>query len=94
MIKYYKSLNKRKEIAIIFGGSFQKKTLYKNIFLNQDRYYNLLSKLSIKQILDVGPKVKNLKKVMNIPIKAIGIKNKDVIPITLNKLYCRGDLIV
>ena len=75
-IKYYKSLNKRKEIAIIFGGSFQKKILYKNIFLNQDRYYNLLSELSIKQILDVGPKVKNLKKVMNIPIKAIGIKSK------------------
>jgi len=71
--------NKRKKIAIIFGGIFQKKTLYKNIFLNKDRYYNLLSKLSIKQILDVGPQVKNLKKIINIPIKAVGIKSKKFI---------------
>jgi len=78
-INYYKNLNKRKEIAIIFGGSFQKKILYDDIFLNQKRYYNLLSELSIKRILDVGPKVVNLKKIINIPIKAIGIKSKKFI---------------
>lgn len=78
-IKYYKSLNKRNKIAIIFGGSFQKKILYEDIYLKERRYYNLLREFSIKQIIDVGPKVVNLKKIINIPIKAIGIKSKKFI---------------
>lgn len=78
-IKYNKSLYKRKEIAIIFGGIYQKKVLYKDISLNQEKYLKLLNKLLIKKIVDVGPKIRSLKEIGHIPIKSIGIKSKKFI---------------
>jgi hypothetical protein len=78
-IKNNKKLNKRKEIAIIFGGRYQKKILYKDILLNQKKYLNLLNKLLIKKIIDIGPKTNVPKKIGCIPIKLLGVKSKKFI---------------
>ena len=74
-VKRSKKLNKRKKTAIIFGGTSQKNILYKDMFLNKKNYLSALDALSVEQIIDIGPKVKGLKKIGHIPIKAIGIKS-------------------
>jgi len=74
-----KKINKRKKMAVIFGGNYQKKVLYKNIYINSHQYADQLKKLGITKIVDVGPKLKNLKKIVNIPIKQLGIKSNNFI---------------
>jgi|TARA_B110000259_G_C13989161_1_gene391710 hypothetical protein len=78
-IKYNRKLNKRKKIAVIFGGVYQKKVLYADMLSNKKNYLSALSSLSVKQIVDIGPKVIGLKKIGHIPIKSIGIKSKNFI---------------
>jgi hypothetical protein len=74
--KYNKNINKRKKIAIIFGGCTQKELLYQNMILHQRKYLNMLTKLSIDKIVDIGPKTKGLKKIGKIPIQSTGIKSR------------------
>jgi hypothetical protein len=73
--KYNKNINKKKT-AIIFGGCSQKELLYQNMILHQKKYINILTKLSIDKIVDIGPKTKGLKKIGQIPIQSIGIKSR------------------
>ena len=74
-LKKNKLLKTRKNKVLIFGNTFQKKLLYKNILLNKIKYERLLKKLSIKEIIDIGPKINISKKInfKNIFIKRTGI---------------------
>lgn len=78
-VKHYKKLNERKKIAIIFGGVYQKEILYKDMMSNQNNYLNLLNRLFIEKIIDVGPKITEIKKIGHIPIKSMGVKSKKFI---------------
>ena len=69
-----KQLIYKKKIAIIFGNTSQKEAFYDDLSLNFDQYITILQKLSIEQIIDVGPVVKNLKNIGNLKVKTIGIK--------------------
>jgi hypothetical protein len=75
-IKNIKNLKKRKNVAIIFGGLPQKKLLYQDISINYKNYCIILEKLSISKIIDVGPKIKSLKKIGSIPIQSMGVKSR------------------
>ncbi len=77
-LKKNKKIEERKNIAIIFGNIFQKEILYEDILLNKNKYENLLKKMSITQIIDIGPKIDISKSIFfkRINIKRIGIKSK------------------
>ena len=75
-IKNITNLKKRKNVAIIFGGLPQKKLLYQDMSINYQNYLTILENLSISKIIDVGPKIKSLKKIGNIPIQSIGVKSR------------------
>lgn len=74
-----KKLKKRKKLAVIFGSSAQKEILYDDIILNEKKYFNLMKKMSIKKIIDIGPKVQKIKQLNLIELKSVGIKPKKYI---------------
>ena len=78
-IKKNKKLNTRKNIAIIFGNTYQKQMLYKDILVNKNQYEAILKKMYIKKIIDIGPNVEILKKIKFIDISRAGIKSKKYI---------------
>ncbi len=77
-LKKNKILKTRKNKGIIFGNNFQKELLYKDILFNKIKYENLLNKMSIKEIIDIGPKINLSKKInfKNININRVGIMSK------------------
>ena len=77
-MKKNKSLNKRKNKGIIFGNIFQKELLYRDILLNKIKYEAILKKMSINEIIDIGPKLNISKKInlKNININKVGIISK------------------
>tara|TARA_B100000902_G_C27290493_1_gene906846 strand:- start:622 stop:1683 length:1062 start_codon:yes stop_codon:yes gene_type:complete len=80
-LKKNKILKTRKNKGIIFGNNFQKELLYKDILFNKMKYENLLNKMSIKEIIDIGPKINISKKInfKNIKINRVGIISKKYI---------------
>lgn len=72
-------LIRRKDKAIIFGNTYQKEILYKDILLNKKKYQILLKNMSVTEIIDIGPKIDISHKVNFIKINRIGIKSKNYI---------------
>ena len=74
-------IKERKNIAIIFGNIFQKEILYKDILINKNKYENLLNKMSITEIIDIGPKIDISKSIFfkSINMKILGVKSKHYI---------------
>ena len=84
-LKKNRKLQIRKNIAIIFGSTYQKKILYNDILINQNQYENILKKISIQKIIDIGPKLEISKRIKFIDIKRVGVKSKDYISRLLKK---------
>ena len=82
-LKKNKKLKLRKNIAIIFGNNYQKEILYNDILENKNQYERILKKMSIKKIIDIGPKLEISKKIKFINIKRIGVKSKNYISLLL-----------
>lgn len=82
-LKKNRKLQNRKNIAIIFGSTHQKGILYNDILVNKNQYENILNKMSIKKIIDIGPKIEISKKIKFINIKRIGVKSKNYISFLL-----------
>ena len=82
-LKKNKKLKLRKNIAIIFGNNYQKEILYNDILANKNQYEEILKKMSIKKIIDIGPKLEISKKIKFINIKRIGVKSKNYISLLL-----------
>ena len=78
-----RKLKIRKNIAIIFGNTNQKEILYNDILKNKNQYKSILKKMSIKKIIDIGPKIEISKKIKFIDIKKIGVKSKNYISLLL-----------
>ena len=80
-LKKNKKIKERKKNEIIFGNTYQKKILYKDIVLNKNKYEILLKKMSVTEIIDIGPKVNISKSVSfkTINLKSIGIRTKSYI---------------
>ena len=70
-----KIFKKRQNKIIIFGNRFQKEILYKNILINKIKYEKLFKKNSVKEIIDIGPKINISKKISfkDMIIKRVGI---------------------
>ncbi len=75
------NIKKRKNNAIIFGNVYQKKLLYNDILLNKFKYEDLLNKMSIKKVIDIGPRVNISDTIFfkKIKIKTMGIKSRKYI---------------
>ena len=82
-LKNNKKLQLRKNVAIIFGNNYQKEILYNDILENKNQYEGILKKMSIKKIIDIGPKLEISKKIDFIDIKRVGIRSKKHISLLL-----------
>jgi hypothetical protein len=82
-LKKNKKFHARKNIAIIFGNTYQKQILYKDILINRNQYESILKKMSIKKIIDIGPNVEISKKIKFIGINKVGVKSKNYISLLL-----------
>ena len=82
-IKKNKKFHARKNIAIIFGNTYQKQILYKDILVNKNQYDAILKKMSIKKIIDIGPKIEISKQIKFIDIFRVGVKSKKYISLLL-----------
>jgi hypothetical protein len=82
-LKKNKKFHARKNIAIIFGNTYQKQILYKDILVNKNQYEVILKKMSIKKIIDVGPKIEISKQIKFIDIFRVGVKSKKYISLLL-----------
>ena len=74
-----KALKDRKNTAIIFGNTYQKEILYKDILLNENKYKKVLKNFFIEKIIDIGPRVNISKEIRFMKISSIGIKSKKYI---------------
>jgi len=82
-LKKKRKFHVRKNIAIIFGNTYQKQILYKDILVNKNQYDAILKKMSIKKIIDIGPKIEISKQIKFIDIFRVGVKSKKYISLLL-----------
>ncbi len=82
-LKKNRKLQTRKNIAIIFGNTYQKEILYNDILINKNQYESILKKMSVKKIIDIGPKIEISKKIKFIDIKRVGVRSKNYISLLL-----------
>ena len=80
-----KNLKKRKKLAVIFGSSAQKESLYNDIILNEKKYLNIMKKMAIKKIIDIGPKIQKIRALKFLELKSVGIKPKKYISTIMRK---------